>query len=95
VSDRAVLVEAITPDGRPVVIYHDTWLDHIIATGGHPELAPHLEAVLSTITAPDHREDDPREGRERFYKQDVGPSQWLMVVVSFAQEPARVITALG
>jgi hypothetical protein len=68
----------------------------VLAPGtGHGELAVHLDAVLHTISAPDHREPDPREGRERLYKRDVGPSRWLMVVVSFEQEPARIITALG
>jgi hypothetical protein len=34
-------------------------------------------------------------GRTRFYRRDVGPSRWLMVVVSYEQEPARIITALA
>ena len=29
------------------------------------------------------------------YRRDVGRSRWLMVVVDFDQEPARVVTSLG
>jgi hypothetical protein len=90
-----VRAETLTPDGIRVVLFEDTWSDHIIAPSGHPELGSHLYAVMATITSPDHRESDLQPRRERFFKQDAGPSRWLMVVVSFEQEPARVITALG
>jgi hypothetical protein len=33
--------------------------------------------------------------RKRFYRRDVGPSRWLLAVVSYEQEPARIITALA
>ena len=52
---------------------------------GHAEMAPHLDAVLATIGAPDHREPDDRPGRERLFKQEVGPSRWLMVVADFGR----------
>ena len=95
-NDRPVLAEATTPDGVRVVLFEDTWRDHILdPEAGHAELAPYLHALLAAIVTPDHREQDEHPRRERFYKQDVGPSRWLMVVVSFEQEPARIITALG
>jgi len=96
VIDRPIVGEATTPDGIRVVIFVDTWRDHILDPhAGHAELAPHLDAVLAAIAAPDHREPDERPHRERFFKRDAGPSRWLMVVVDFEQEPARVVTALG
>ncbi len=95
-NDRSVLVEATTPDGVRVVLFEDTWRDHILdPEAGHAELAPYLDARLAAIARLTIREQDERPGRERFYKQDVGPSHWLMVVVSFEQDPARIITALG
>ena len=95
-TERRVLAETTTSTGTRVVLYEDTWLEHILAPHeGHEELAAHLAAVLGAVVSPDHHEPDPRAGRERFYKQDVGPSRWLMVVVSFEQEPARIVTALG
>ena len=95
-SDRLILAETTTPEGTRVVMFDDTWHDHILdPRDGHGELAAYLETVLAAVSAPDHREPDPFEERERFYKRGVGPSHWLMVVVSFEQEPARIVTALG
>lgn len=96
VSERPILAEARTPEGTRVVLFEDTWFRHILLPReGHPELEPHLAAVLAVLPDPDHREPDPRPSRERFFKQDVGPSKWLMVVVDSAQEPPRIVTAIG
>jgi hypothetical protein len=96
VNDRAVLAETTTPEEVRVVLFADTWHEHILdPREGHGELVAHLDAVLATVSTPDHREPDPFERRERFYKRSVGPSRWLMVVVSWEQEPARIVTALG
>ncbi len=79
-----------------MVLFEDTWRDHILDPEvGHAEMAPYLDALLAVIATPDHREQDERPSRERFYKQGVGPSRWLMVAVSSEQKPARIITALG
>jgi hypothetical protein len=61
----------------------------------HPELVDHLEAVLETVAKPDHIEADALSDRTRFYRRGVGPSRWLMAVVSYEQQPARIITALA
>jgi hypothetical protein len=95
-DDCPILAETTTSYGMRVVLFEDTWLLHILTPqNGHPELAPHLPVVLATVTQPDHREPDLRLSRERFFKQHVGPSQWLMVVVDFEGEPPRIVTALG
>ena len=95
-TDRPILAETTMPDATRVVLFTDTWHQHILdPREGHGELATHLEAVLATVSTPDHREPDPFERRERFYKRGVGPSRWLMVVVSFEQKPPRIVTALG
>jgi hypothetical protein len=79
-----------------VVLFEDTWLRHVLDPhSGHVELEPHLGAVLEAITAPDRREADAWPHRERFFKRDVGPSLWLMVVVDSERDPARTVTALG
>ncbi len=69
------------------------WQDKIARD--HPELDGQLEGVIETIAKPDHAEPDALPGRTRFYRRDVGPSRWLLVVVSNEQEPARIITALA
>ena len=83
----------VDPDGHEVVLLTRIW-DEKIARD-HPELVDHRDAVLETVAKPDHVEADALPARRRFYRRGVGPSRWLMVVVSYEQEPARVITALA
>ena len=60
-NDRPVLAEVTTPDGVRVVLFEDTWRDHILdPEAGHAELAPYLHALLAAIVTPDHREQDER-----------------------------------
>jgi hypothetical protein len=93
VSADELLAELRNPDGRSVVLLERIWEDKI--TRDHPELRAHLEHVLATVTEPDHAEPDPRVGRRRYYRRRVGPSRWLLVVVSFEQQPGRIITAVA
>lgn len=91
-EDRS-LAEITDPDGRAVALPARIWEGKI--TRDHPELRRSIEQVIATVSAPDHVEPDPREARQRYYRRGVGPSKWRMVVVSFEQEPARIITALA
>ena len=91
--DDKVLGEVSDHDGRVVVLLARIWEGKI--GPAHPELAGQLEQVLGTVRTPDHVEPDPRAGRQRYYRRSVGPSNWLLVVVSFEQEPGRTITALA
>ncbi|HLI61157.1 MAG TPA: DUF4258 domain-containing protein [Solirubrobacteraceae bacterium] len=79
------------PHGRelPEVI----WQSKILRD--HPEMAGHREAVLRTVATPEHVEDDPLPRRRRYYRRSLGPNRWLLVVVTYEQDPARIITALG
>jgi hypothetical protein len=54
-----------------------------------------FDAVIQTVATPDHVEPDTLPNRTRFYRRNVGPSRWLMAVVSYEQQPARIITALA
>ena len=69
------------------------WADKI--TRDHPELVDHLDAVIQTVATLDHVQPDALPARTRFYRRDVGPRRWLMAVVSYEQESARIITALA
>lgn len=80
-------------EGREVVLLERIW--HAKIVRNHPELRDLADQVLAVVNEPDHQEPDPRPGRQRFYRRGVGPSRWLMAVVSFDQEPARVVTALA
>jgi len=88
-----LLAEITEPDGRAVALLARIWEQKI--THDHPELRDHLEQVLEMVAEPDHAEPDPREGRRRYYRRNVGPSRWLLVVVSFEQDPGRIVTALA
>jgi hypothetical protein len=92
-SDAPQLAEIVDPDGRAVVLLTRVWEEKI--TLDHPELRGHLEDAVSTVGAPDHAEPDPRTGRRRYYRRQAGPSRWLLAVVSFEQEPGRIITAMA
>jgi hypothetical protein len=80
-------------NGREVVLLTRIWENKIARN--HPELVGHLDAVIEAVAKPDHVEPDALPNRTRFYRRNVGPSQWLMAVVSYEQEPARIITALA
>jgi hypothetical protein len=88
-----LLAEITDPDNRAVALPARIWEGKI--THDHPELRGRLEQVVATVSAPDHVEPDPRADRRRYYRRDIGPSKWLMVVVSFEQKPGRIITALA
>jgi hypothetical protein len=92
-ADQDLLAELSDPDGRSVVLLARIWEDKI--TKAHPELRAYLEHVLATVTQPDHAEPDPRARRRRYYRRRVGPSRWLLLVVSFEQQPGRIITAVA
>jgi hypothetical protein len=70
----------------------DQALTSVVAPDGR-EIA--LVAVMATVEHPDHVEPDVLPRRTRFYRRTSAPSRWLMVVVSYEQEPARIITALA
>lgn len=83
----------IDPDGRRVVFDAGTHLH--LAQGGRSWLLDHVETILTTIARPDYREDDPRSGRERFYRQNaLTPGRWLRVVVDCNDVPGWVVTVL-
>ena len=76
--------------GRTVEFTERSW-QHI--TLERPQLLNDLDAILAAIAAPDHREQDPKPGRERFYRRHVTDKvRWLRVVVDFSETPAFIVT---
>ena len=92
-DDDSVLVVVTDVDGREVVLLARIWEQKI--TRDHPELTGHLDAVVDAVAHPDHVEADVLASRTRFYRREVGPSRWLLAVVSYGQQPGRVITAVA
>jgi len=92
-ADETILATVIDPDGHEVVLLARIWEEKI--TRDHPELGGHLDAVVDTVAHPDHVEPNSIPARTRFYQRDVGPSRWLLAVVSYEQQPGRIITAVA
>jgi hypothetical protein len=92
-SEEPRAATVIDPDGHEVVLLARIWENKIARD--HPELVDRLDAVMQTVAKPDHVEPDPLSARVRFYRRDVDPSRWLMVVVSDEQQPGRIIIALA
>jgi hypothetical protein len=65
-------------DGRTVELTQERWA-HI--TDGHPELTSYQAAILDTVRVPTRRMLGPTPGEEWCYREGVGPSRWLKVVV--------------
>lgn len=94
VTDETIAGEARDPDDTRVVVPRALWEEKLLRD--HPEIGPHLTDALRAVAEPDHVAIDPvYEQRRRYYLRDAGPSRWLLVVVSYEQEPARVVTAFG
>lgn len=94
VAAKDVSGETLDQSGTRVILLDRVWREKVLRD--HPELDSHLDAVLRAVEAPEHVEDDPVfPERRRYYLRGAGPSRWLMVVVSFEQEPARIISAFG
>jgi hypothetical protein len=94
VADDDVIREVVDPSGSRVVLLGRLWREKVLRS--HPELARHLDAVVDAVLSPDHLDADPVfEERRHYYRRNAGPSRWLLVVVSYEQEPARIISAFG
>jgi hypothetical protein len=92
-ADEKLGAEVVDAAGHKVVLPARVWSEWIVHD--HPELTDHLADVIATTAKPDHIEADPVPDRTRFHRRDIGPSRWLLAVVSFEQAPARIITALA
>ena len=87
-------LETTDPAGTRVVLKDEVWREKIVRD--HPEIVEHGADVLRAVSAPDHVATDPIfEQRKRYYMRDVGPSRWLLVVVSYEQTPARIVSAFA
>jgi hypothetical protein len=93
-EDRPPVAETIDPAGARVVLDGHVWSEKIVRD--HPEVASHKDHAIRAVSAPDHVAPDPGSAeRKRFYLSGVGPSRWLLVVVSYEQTPARIISVFA
>ncbi len=93
-EDQPPAAETIDPTGARVVLDVRVWMRKIVRD--HPEVAAHKDDALRAVTMPDHVAADPgSRDRKRFYLRGAGPSRWLLVVVSYEQTPARLISVFA
>lgn len=93
-SGDEILVETLDSGGARVVLLRRIWQEKVL--DDHPGMAMFLGEILVTVAHPTHVEADPtRPHRVRCYKFGVGLSRWLQVVVSYEQQPARIISAFA
>ncbi len=88
----ATVAKNLDVDGRLVELSDERWA-HIIS--GHPELAPHLLAIMDATRRPSHRLAGRRQGEEWFYLEGAGPSRFLKVVVAYDGGRGFIITAFA
>lgn len=93
-EDQPETSETTDPAGARVVLDAALWREKIVRD--HPEIAAHREDALRAVSTPDHVAPDPSfEARRRYYARGVGPSRWLLVVVSYEQTPARIVSVFA
>jgi hypothetical protein len=84
--------EAWDPEGNHVIITTAVWRYKVLKD--HPEVSAYLKEVLRAIYSPDHMTPDlDFRDRRLHFLRGAGPSRWLFVVLSYEQEPARLISA--
>lgn len=93
-ADESSISETVDPGGTRIVLTDAVWSNKIVQD--HQEIAIYRAEVLRAVAAPDHVLPDPNfERRTRYYARGVGPSRWLLVVVSYEQTPARIVSAFA
>lgn len=88
-----MIASAVSPLGRKVELTGDRWR----YVQRHVEMRDNKDMLLEAIGQPDYQEPDPRAGRERYWLRCRAPFpfRWLRVVVEFAGDADRVVTAFG
>ncbi len=93
-ENEKIIGETTDIEGARVVLFARIWQKKVLPE--HIELTAFMEEVLKAVSSAEHVEVDPvYPGRRRYFARSVGPSQWLLVVVSYEQIPARIISAFG
>jgi hypothetical protein len=77
-------------DGRPVELTEERW-SHI--SERHPEIRRHEDAILRAVRAPDRYLAGSLENEQWYYAKTDAPSNWLKVVVAYAEGRGYIVTA--
>lgn len=78
------------PSGRKVELTEERW-DHIVV--GHPDIRELDQMVLQAVSAPDRHMRGRLANEEWYYIKTDTPSNWLKVVVAYAEGRGHIVTA--
>lgn len=78
------------PNGRKVELTDERW-DHIVV--GHPDIRELDQTVLQAVQSPDHHVPGRLANEEWYYVRTDTPSNWLKVVVAYAEGRGHIVTA--
>lgn len=85
------IVEATHDRKGRVVLLPEGAMDHI--ERGHPEMRGAELAIMTAIETAWIRCSTSKRNREKLYAHNLGPCEWLVVVVAYSGDTGRVITA--
>jgi len=89
IAEHHVIAEVRNPEGHLARLEEVAW-NHVLDQ--HVEMSEYLAETMAAIETPDHREPDPRAGRERYFRRG-GPLGWIRVITELAGAADRVVTA--
>jgi hypothetical protein len=78
------------PNGRKVELTDERW-DHIVV--GHPDIRELDQKVLQAVQSPDRHMPGRLANEEWYYVKTDTPSNWLKVVVAYAEGRGHIVTA--
>ena len=78
------------PNGRTVELTEERW-GHIVER--HPEIQALDQAMLKAVQDPDRRMPGRLGNEEWYYLETDRPSNWLKVVVAYAEGRGHIVTA--
>jgi hypothetical protein len=84
-----VVLHTATPEGIEVVLFAIVYAKILEEHAAVADLA----MIDRTIRDPDERRADPRPGRERFFRHELG--MWVLAVVEFGELPAIIVTVFS
>jgi len=93
VDESPVIASAVSPQSRSVELTEQRWR----YIQRHVEMSGRQDTLLEAIRQPDLQEPDPHPGRERYWLRCRAPFpfRWMRVVVEFAGDADRFVTAFG
>lgn len=85
-----VRAAAEDPNGRRVELTDERW-GHIVER--HPEIQMLDQTVMQAVQAPDHHMPGRLANEEWYYAKTDVPSNWLKVVVAYAEGRGHIVTS--